>query len=352
LTIGQIFWTGGLKPISLSLLNYKFAYWIFIVLLIIFETYFLSYFGGLLLPKEMRSGLSYFIIGFILANFFAFSLHFAFEAIFRWYNARHLIRKALEEQHAESAAPDQMADPGRRITKRDIAPFRFKFALGVVVCALFLLVNIAAGFVRAYLLDPTANMQNTSLKGKLDLPWHIFAIVFPISLALVMALAEMRLSEIRVKLSVHQSLKRQQKELLRYHTSLNEMLDECKKYIGLEAEKYWSTMKDLQRIFNKECDEKNAELLTQLRGQLADGSLGTVDEKTYAKYSSVSGTYQPLFFFPIDKDPDIVAELEDLAAKKSEVATIAQLIGLNARTEVSPDPAGEGGAPPPESTAS
>jgi hypothetical protein len=282
-----------------GLKNYRFLYWGFMVLLVLFETVFFSFFAGLLLPKELRIGILFLAIGFTLAVFFAFALHFSLRAIFDWYHARHLIKK-----YKDDGKPEGVRDS-------DITQFVMPFYLGIVGCLFFLVMNVSVGFVRAYLIDPTSTMTDTTLIKKIDVPWHIFSVLFPISLAFIMALAEHRLGQIRDRLKVYENFKRQQKEYKKYKADLLKMGSDVDDIISKMPEEYWSVTKDLQRIFGQEVDEGQTDLLAQLNGT----SLGKIDQSIYEKYSTVAATRLELFRYPIDNDPAVVAEANDLKEK-------------------------------------
>jgi len=281
-----------------GLKNYRYLYWGFMVLLVLFETVFFSFFAGLLLPKELRVGILFIAIGFTLAVFFAFALHFSLWVIFDWYHARHLIKKYIE-----------LGEP-KEVKERDITPFVMPFYLGIIGCLFFLVMNVSVGFVRAYLIDPTASMTNSALIQKIQFPWHVFSVLFPLALAFIMALAEHRLGQIRDRLKVFENFKRQQKEYKKYKADLLKMESEVSDTISKHIEKYWSLTKDLQRIFGLEVDGNRKDLLAKL-----DGEMPAVDQPFYEKYASIAAVRMQLFRYPIENDPDIVREVDDLDEK-------------------------------------
>jgi len=308
--------------------TYIKAYVFFMILLVCFETYFLKFFGDLLLSPQ-SSELSKYLIGFVLAIFFAFSLHFALHAIFRWFNARYLIRRALADQEESDFDLSTELEPRKKVRKMDLSPFYPKFILGIIGCVLFIIANIGASLVRVYLLDPASTMENTPFKDRIDLAWHVFAIALPISLAAIMALAEMQVSESRERLSVHRNLKRQQKELLKYYSELRGIRNDCLSILESEIEISWSLMKDFHRIFGKEYDSKRSDLFDELQNELRSGSLGEIDLKKYQQYLPVASCYEPLFGYPIRNAPFVVGLRQDLHEKVQETEQIVDLLGVD-----------------------
>lgn len=292
---------------------YRTAYFAFMTILVLFETVFFSFFGGLMIPKELRSGLLYLIVGFALALTFAFSLHFSLQAVFKWINARALINKYMQKGLPKG------------VSKLDLTPFTPKFVLGILGCILFVVVNVAVGFVRAYLIDPASSMPEGPLKAAIDLPWHLFAVLFPLVLAIIMAIAEFELSDIRERLRSYFSFKRQFKQLKEYENALDEMLGEV-----LDAqngrdhlEKYWQVILDVQRIFGARVDESRKEMLASLERDMGSFDvLGTLNNQVYQKYAPVASARKELFRFPISNDVylrDLREKLTDILAQTSEI---------------------------------
>ena len=117
------------------------------------------------------------------------------------------------------------------------------------------------------------------------------------------------------RLKVYKNWKRQYKERKKYNDSLKQMLEDSENVKALKIEKYWSLVKDLQRVFRIEIDEDRSDLLEEFKSS----NFSDVDDKIYDKYRDIAITDLRLFRYPIDNDPRIMEELADLSAKKEKI---------------------------------
>lgn len=308
----------------------RFGYVLALIAFVGLETFFYSFFGSLLLPKELRSAYAVWFLAFGLATVFAALLHFGFRWIFDYFEARYTIEK-------------------EKLPATEIKRFFPYFILGIVFCVLFVIVNSAIGFLRADLLDPVAMSENKALVEKIHGPWRVFAVLFTFVVALLMAALEKEIASKRNRWKVYKNWKRQQKERKDYNTSVRKMLDDSRSAKALAIEKYWAVVKDLQRVFELEVDDDMQPRLQELNEALGNesGFVSKLSDERYQYFLPVAATHLGLFSKAVEDDPEIrrvIAELE------SEVGLIEDFEVRNATetdqadTAPSAEFANEGGA--------
>lgn len=293
-----IFTEDEVKRIS----NHTKVYPIILLLFVALETFFYSFFGSLLLSKQLRSVEAVYVLGLALALTFAFALHFGFRWIFEYLEAKYIVEK-------------------ENLDKIELKPFRSKFVLGIIFCVLFVVVNLAVGFLRADLLDPVSNSTNAELGEKIHYSWRAFAVLFTFIIALLMAALEREIASKSERWAIYINWKRQQKERKDYNTAIKNMLRSCEQEKTLLIEKYWAIIKDLQRIFRIEVDDDRTDLLNELNAKLeADANfLKDLDDQAYQHFLPVAAARRELFVYGIESDKDIRATIDDLQEKVSEI---------------------------------
>lgn len=297
--------------------------WLYLVVLIGFvllETFFYSFFGSLLLPKQIRSVPAVYVLGLTLALAFAVTLHFAFRWIFEFMEAKYIVEK-------------------ENLNKIELKPFRSKLILGIIFCVLFVVVNLAVGFLRADLLDPLATSDNVALAEKIHYSWRAFAVLFTFIIALLMAAIEKEIASKSERWAVYKNWKRQQKERKLYNNAIKNMLRSCEQEKELSIEKYWAVIKDLQRVFKIEVDEDRTKLLEDLNRKLEenDGFLENLNDQIYQKFLPVAATRRELFAYGVEFEKDIQATLEDLRAKVREIEDFEEKSADAAEENDNPD---------------
>jgi len=135
---------------------YVKVYWFFLAILIVFETYFLSFFGSLILPPEINSSLAYLTVGFFFAATLGIILHFGLGPLFQWYEAKKLHEKYSEDLDGQSPA----------VSEHQVATFLPRYYIAVALLSLFVIGNLAAGLIRAFLLEPTSEMVDGPMKDR------------------------------------------------------------------------------------------------------------------------------------------------------------------------------------------
>lgn len=282
--------------------RHRVIYAAVLLLFIALETFFYSFFGSLLLSKQLRSVWAVYVLGAALALAFAFVLHFAFLWIFEYLEAKYIVEK-------------------ENLEKTELKPFRSYLVLGVIFCALFIVVNLAVGFLRADLLDPVSNSTSAELGEKIHYSWRAFAVLFTFIIALLMAAIEKEIASKSERWAVYKNWKKQQKERKVYNTAIKNMLRSCEQEKMLLVEKYWAVMKDLQRVFGIEIDNDKENLLEELNTKIEvdKGFLQNLDEEDYQHFLPVAATRRELFAYGIETDKDISAVLEDLRGKVGKI---------------------------------
>lgn len=289
--------------------RHRSIYPVLLIIFIAFETFFYSFFGGLLLPKSIRSPLAVFLVALGLALIFAVALHFAFRWIFEYFEVKHLIEKYGLE-------------------KKELKPFWTQFILGIIFCVLFVIINLAVGFLRADLLEPVSNTTAPELAEKIHTSWRMFAILVTFLVAFVMAAIEKEITAKSERWNVYSNWKRQQKERKLYNSTIKNMLKNCSEEKELLIEKYWGVIKDLQRVFRIEVDDDQAELLLELNGELkqSGGFLQNLDDAKYQKYLPVAAARLELFRYGIDNDQEINKQIDNLIEMVREIEAFEESI--------------------------
>lgn len=270
--------------------KWNVIYWGAIALLVLFESFFFSYFGDIMLPPTLRGPLQLFVTGLVFAIVFAMALHLATGMIDAYFKAKYIIERD-------------------NLNKVELKKFSRELVFGLVILVLFLIVNPAVAIVRTSMLEPEA------LTGTAQYAWYAFGVIFPLMFACVMTAAKHELGSRSERLKVYKNWKRQHKERKKYNDSLKQMLEDGENLKALKIVKYWSLVKDLQRVFRVEVDEDRNDLLEEFKAS----NISTVDDKVYDKFRDIAITDLRLFRFPIDNDPRIVEELADLSTKKEKI---------------------------------
>ncbi len=283
--------------------QYRVIYLSVFVLLVLFESILYSLLAVLFIKKDLRNGFPIvtWLFGFAFALIFVAALHFAFKSIFEYFEAKYLVEK-------------------EKLHKVELKPFFKNLYLGMVVLVIFIITNCYVGYIRAVILEPSST-ASSSFIDKIHGPLLVVSIAITFVVAVVMALLESELAKKNEKYKVYINWKRQQKERKEYNTEVKDMLKKCIETKELLIEVYWGIIKDLQRVFEIECDDDRKELYADLNQKIANDEidLRNVDDRLYQKYISVAATRLELFRYGIDSDKAIGAWLEDLRGKKAEI---------------------------------
>lgn len=294
--------------------QYRRVYAGVFVLLVLFESILYSLLARLFIPTDIRKELpeTQLIFGFAIALIFVGALHFAFKSIFEFFEAKYLVEKD-------------------NLPKVELKPFYKNLFLGMFVLVLFIVTNIYVGYIRAMILEPSST-SSTSFIDKIHGPLLIVSIALTFVVAVVMALLENEIAKKNEKFKVYKNWEKQQKERKAYNNDIKNMLKNCVESKEILIEEYWGVLKDLQRVFEMECDEDRKPMYDELNQKVANDEidLQQLSDKVYQKYLPVAATRLELFRFGIDSDKDIAARITDL---KNKVAKIEEFEAKNAIKE-------------------
>jgi hypothetical protein len=277
----------------------RFSYVVVLFLMISFESVLYSLMASLFIKKNTLKdfpGIE-FIFGFAFALIFVAALHFAFENLWSYFEAKYLIEKD---------------DLNKKI---ELKPFFRKLLLAVIILIVFIITNVYTGYIRAIILEPSSTSSSSFIE-KIHGPLLVFSIAITFIVALVMALLEKDIAEKSEKYKVFMNWKRQQKERKLYNIQVRDMLKKCIYIKENLPEKYWGLLKDLQRVFKIEVDADKQALYDELTGKLETNKieLHKLDDKIYHYYLPVAITNYELFRYGIDNDTSINSTITDLKA--------------------------------------
>ncbi|GAB3507405.1 hypothetical protein [Emticicia fontis] len=288
--------------------QHKLAYAGALVLMLLFETFLYSMIKKILLSKDMLAqypGIE-FAVGFFFASIFVAMLHFAFKYLWAYFEAKTIV----ETEQLDSL---------------QLKHFRRNYQLAIILISIFILSNLATGYLRAIFLEP--HSKNASESANLvHIAFLLFSIMITFGVAVVMAILEKEIGEKSEKIKVFNNWKRQQKERKKYNSQIKAMLKKCLDRKDLLIENYWSVIKDLQRVFETEVDQDRAALYAELEERIANGELNLqhLNEPTYQKYLAVAATRHELFEYGIQMDKGLQDTLLDLQVKVADIEAFEQ----------------------------
>lgn len=271
-------------------------------LLLFFEAILYSSMGTLLIPRKIQEFIGVeWLFGFAFALIFVAALHFSYKNLWTFVEAKHII---------ETDSFD----------KKELKRFYPNLALSLIILFLFIVTNIATGYIRAVIFDPSSGSSDPlmeTIKG----PLLIFSIIATFMVALVMALLEKDISEKSEKYKIYKNWAKQQRERKEYNTEIRRALQRCNEVMRAHIEKYWNLLKDVQRVLKREVDEEHRDLYKAFRNQLSDHTLdlSTIDAQTYRKFSPVAATSFELFRYGVESNPSLQAQLDELRESIAEI---------------------------------
>lgn len=294
--------------------NNRRAYLIVLVIMLAFETFLYSMIKKILIPKDMLDlypGIE-FAVGFFFALIFVAILHFAFKFMWEYFEAKYIVTK-------------------HNLDKNELKPFHRNFIISLIMISIFIVANLATGYLRATFLEPHSSNTNQNAEST-HIAFLLFSILITFGVAFVMALIEKEIAEKGEKFKVFQNWKRQQKERKKYNSQVKDMLKKCLERKEILIEEYWGVLKDLQRVFEIEVDADKQELYDELNSKIANKEidLQKLDEQIYQHYLPVAITRHELFEYGVDTDKGISDTITDLRAK---VAIIEDFEKKNAAPE-------------------
>ncbi|MGY3214488.1 hypothetical protein [Mucilaginibacter sp. HD30] len=286
----------------------KLAYAGALVLMLLFETFLYSMIKKILLSKDMLQqypGIE-FAVGFFFAAIFVAMLHFAFKYLWAYFEA-----KTISET--------EEVDPLK------LKPFRRNYQLALIMIVIFIIANLATGYLRATFLEPHSKNGGETV-NMIHIAFLLFSILITFGVAIVMALLEKEIGEKSEKIKVFSNWKRQQKERKKYNSQIKTMLKKCLDRMDLLIESYWGLIKDLQRVFETEVDQDREALYAELEAKIANGELDMqqLSEPTYQKYLAVAATRHELFEYGIQMDKGLQETIYDLQAKVADIEAFEQ----------------------------
>ncbi len=278
--------------------------------MVFFESAIYSMMANLLLSKQTLKdweGLNM-LIGLAFALIFVVALHFAFKGFFEFFEAKHLIEK---EKH----------------DKTKLKPFYTKLIFSIIIFIIFLITNFYTGYIRATWIEG-GTASTSPLMAKLHFPLLVFSVMITFLVAFVMAKLEKEIAEKGVKIKVYENWVKQQNERKKYNTHLREMYKNSKEKKDVLIEQYWSVLKDLQRVFEREVDQNQEGLYADLQEKILSGEINMqdIDDKLYQQYLPVAINRFELFRYGINSDPFITEALKTL---KTEVDGVDEFERLN-----------------------
>lgn len=283
--------------------QYRKVYVVVFVLLVLFESILYSLLSRLFIPTDIRKELpeTQLVFGFAIALLFVGALHFAFKNIFEFFEAKYLVERD-------------------NLPKVELKPFYTKLVLGVIVLLLFIFTNIYVGYIRAMILEPSSS-SSSSFIDKIHGPLLFVSIAMTFVVAVVMALLEHEIASKNEKYKVYKNWEKQQKERKAYNNDIKNMLKKCEEVKSLIIDEYYGVIKDLQRVFEVECDEDRQSLYAELNQKVAANEidLQKLDDKTYQIYLPVAATRLELFKYGIENDKEIADRIVDLELKVTEI---------------------------------
>lgn len=298
------------------------VYFVVLLIMLAFETFLYSMIKKILIPKDMLDlypGIE-FAVGFFFALIFVAILHFAFKFMWEYFEAKYIVAK-------------------QNLDKNELKPFHRNFIFSLIMISIFVVANIATGYLRATFLEPHSSSTNPNAEAT-HIAFLLFSILITFGVAFVMALLEKEIAEKGEKFKVFKNWKRQQKERKKYNSQVKDMLKKCLERKDILIEEYWGVLKDLQRVFEIEVDADRQELYDELNKKIKSNEvdLYKLDEKVYQHYLPVAATRHELFEYGVDNDKGISDTISDLKAK---VAIIEEFEKKN----VAPDKGDDKAAP-------
>lgn len=274
-----------------------------LLLMILFETALYSLMGNLFLNRQTMkdyAGIEY-IFGLGFSIIFVVALHYAFKNLWEYIEAKNIIEI-------------------KKMDKLRLKPFYPKLFLAILLITIFIITNIATGYIRATILEPSST-SSSSFLDKIHGPLLYFSIAITFIVALVMALLEKDISEKSEKYKVYLNWKRQNKELKVYNTQIKNMLSDCYSIRETQAEKYWGVLKDLQRVFKIEVDDDKKGLLDELNNKILNKELDlkNITPEIYQQYKDISIARLELFSYGIYRDEYIINTISDLEDKVAKI---------------------------------
>lgn len=302
--------------------NNRKVYFVVLLIMLAFETFLYSMIKKILIPKDMLDlypGIE-FAVGFFFALIFVAILHFAFKFMWEYFEAKYIVTK-------------------ENLDKNELKPFHRNFIISLIMISIFVVANLATGYLRATFLEPHSSNTNQNAEST-HIAFLLFSILITFGVAFVMALLEKEIAEKGEKFKVYLNWKRQQKERKKYNSQVKDMLKKCLERKDILIEEYWGVLKDLQRVFEMEVDADKQALYDELNEKIKNNEvdLQKLDEKIYQHYLPVAITRHELFEYGVDTDKGISDTITDLRAK---VAIIEDFEKKN----VAPDKADDAAAP-------
>ena len=279
--------------------NNRKVYFVVLLIMLAFETFLYSMIKKILIPKDMLAlypGIE-FAVGFFFALIFVAILHFAFKFMWEYFEAKYIVTK-------------------ENLDKNELKPFHRNFIISLIMISIFVVANLATGYLRATFLEPHSSSTNQNAEST-HIAFLLFSILITFGVAFVMALLEKEIAEKGEKFKVYLNWKRQQKERKKYNSQVKDMLKKCLERKDILIEEYWGVLKDLQRVFEIEVDADKQALYDELNEKIKNNEvdLQKLDEKVYQHYSPVAITRHELFEYGVDTDRGISDTITDLRAK-------------------------------------
>ena len=279
--------------------NNRRVYLVVLVIMFAFETFLYSMIKRILISKETLETHPNieFIVGGFFALIFVAILHFAFKFMWEYFEAKYIVTK-------------------ENLDKNELKPFQRNFIISLIMLSIFVVANLATGYLRATFLEPDSD--NTDSNAAIQhIAFLLFSILITFGVAFVMALIEKEIAEKGEKYKVFLNWKRQQKERKKYNTQVKDMMKKCIERKDILIEENWGVLKDLQRVFEIEVDTDKLELYKELNEKIKNNEvdLQKLNEKVYQHYLPVAITRHELFEYGIDNDKGISDTIADLRAK-------------------------------------